>query len=179
MHIIGVIIALATAVFWIGKAAGGVNNIANAASTLQNMPRRNRFRKNASKRGIDLIDNPLEAATILMVCTARLSDYAHQHDGLISDSAKGNIVAALRKHMQISIPESEDLLTHMSWASQDLALPEVALVPMANILTKNINRAEALDLSDMLTAISHADGTPNTDQESFVAHFRDRVGLNG
>ena len=177
MHILGIIIAVATAIFWVTRAARGVNEVASAAKTLRNMPRRMRFKSKAGKRGIDLIDNPAEAATVLMVSVAKLSVYAIEHEGLISGASTSRIIATLKSYMKISAVEADELLTQMRWAVKDLAQPDTALMPMTNILSKVINRAEADDLSDMLRKISHADGEPNDDQRAFIEKVRERLGL--
>ncbi len=177
MHIIGIIIAVATAIFWVSRAARGVNEVTKAANTLRNMPRRMRFTSKASKRGIDLIDNPMEAATVLMVSAAKLSEYANEHEGLISGASTSRIIATLKSYMKISAVEADELLTQMRWAVKDLSQPDTTLMPMTNILSKAINRAEADDLSDMLRKISHADGEPNDEQRAFIEKVRERLGL--
>ena len=177
MHIIGIIIAIATAVFWVSRAARGAKDVADAANTLRNMPRRMRFKNNAGKRGIDLIDNPMEAATILMVSVAKLSDYAAAHDGLLSGSSTSRIISTLKSYMKISAVEADELLTQMRWTVKDLTQPETALAPMTNILSKAINRAEADDLSDMLRNISQADGEANPEQRAFIMRVCERLGL--
>ena len=75
MHIIGIIIALATAVFWVGRAARSAKDIADMASTLKNMKRPNQFKSRSPKREISEIDDPMDAAVILMICVARLSNF--------------------------------------------------------------------------------------------------------
>ncbi len=177
MQFIAVIIAIASAIFWISRAARGVGDVADAANNLANMPRRMRFKNKADKRGIDLIDNPMEAATILMVSVAKLSDYAAAHDGLISGSSTGRIIETLKSYMKISAVEADELLTQMRWTVKDLSQPDTALAPMTNILSKQIVRAEADDLSDMLRKISHADGEPNPEQRAFITRVRERLGL--
>ncbi len=177
MHIIGIIIAVASAIFWVVRAVSIARTAANAANTLRNMPRRMRFKNNAGKRGMDLIDNPMEAATILMVSVAKLSDYANTHDGLLSGSSTSRIIATLKSYMKISAVEADELLTQMRWAVKDLAQPDTVLAPMTNVLSKAINRAEADDLSDMLSKIARADGEENSDQRAFITRVRERLGL--
>ncbi len=177
MHIIGIIIAIATAIFWVSRAARGARDVADAANTLRNMPRRMHFKNEAGKRGLDLIDTPMEAATILMVSIAKLSDYAAAHDGLLSGSSTSRIITTLKSYMRISAVEADELLTQMRWTVKDLTQPDTALAPMTNILSGAINRAEADDLSDMLRKISHADGDPNPEQRAFIARVRERLGL--
>ena len=177
MHILGIIIAVATAIFWVSRAARGAKDVVDVANTLRNMPRRMRFKGKAGKRGVDLIDSPMEAATVLMVSVAKLSDYAHEHDGLISGASTSQIIATLKSYMKISAVEADELLTQMRWAVKDLAQPDTALAPMTNVLSKAINRAEADDLSDMLKKISQVDGEPNNAQQAFIDRMRERLGL--
>lgn len=178
MHIIGLIIAVATAIFWVSRAARGAQDVANFANDVRNMPRRNRFRKKAAKRGIDLIDDPVEAATILMVSVARLSDYSSQSGGLLSGESISKIVNIIQSYMKLSAKEADEMLTQMRWTVQDLVQPESALAPMTDILKAGITMTEAEDLSDMLHKVSHADGQANNAQNAFVERFRERTGLS-
>jgi len=177
MHFIGLIIAVATAIWWISRAAKGAQDVADMAQGLANMPRRNRFRNKASKRGIDLIDDPKEAATILMVSVARLSKTAQQNTGNISDASVDKITGVLQSYMKMSAREADELVTQMRWSAQELIQPETALLPMTNILRDSVNHAEAEDLSDMLRKVSHADGDATPAQRAFIEKFRQRTGL--
>ncbi len=177
MHILGIIIAVATAIFWVTRAARGAKDVMDVANTLRNMPRRMRFKNNAGRRGLDLINTPMEAATVLMVGVAKLSDYAATHDGLISGASTGRIIETLKSYMKISAVEADELLTQMRWVIKDLAQVDSVLMPMVNVLSGAILRAEADELSDMLSRISHADGQPNSAQRAFIAGVRERLGL--
>jgi len=177
MHILGIIIAVATAIFWVTRAARGAKDVVDVAKTLRNLPRRMRFKNKAGKRGLDLIDRPADAATVLMVSVAKLSHYAKEHDGLISGASTSHIIATLKSYMKISAVEADEMLTHMRWAVRDLAQPDTVLAPMTNVLSKTISRTEADELSDMLEKISHADGEPNDAQRTFIERVRERLGL--
>jgi|GEM_PF-1171553 len=177
MHIIGLIIAIASAIFWVSRAARGAKDITDVASGIKNMPRKYKFKKKSTQRGMDLIDHPVEAAAILMVCTARLSDYSESHDGLLSEAAQSRIIKLLQAHMQMSAHEADELVTQMRWTVKDLIQPDTALAPMTNIVTASTNRAELEDLSDMLRKISHTGGEANGPQRAFIERFRERAGL--
>ena len=177
MHIIGLIIALASAIFWVSRAARGAKDIIDVANTVKNAPRRMRFKKNASLRGIDLIDNAMDAATILMVSVGRLSDYSHSHDGLLSKKTQNTILSALKSHMKISHSEADGLLTQMQWNIKDSLQADAALMPMVNVLVQQVKQAELFDLSDMLHEVSQADGKANQSQEHFIGKFCERTGI--
>ncbi|PHS41604.1 MAG: hypothetical protein COA91_02180 [Robiginitomaculum sp.] len=177
MHLLGIIIAVATAIFWVTRAARGAKDVVDVANTLRNLPRRMRFKNKAGKRGLDLIDTPMEAATVLMVSVAKLSDYSATHDGLISGASTGRIIETLKTFMKISAVEADELLTQMRWVVKDLVQVGTALTPMTNVLSSAIQRAEADDLSDMLQKISRADGKPNAEQRAFITKVRAQLGL--
>ncbi len=86
MHIIGVIIALATAVFWVGRAARGAKDIVDIASSLKNMQRPSRFKSRNPQRDISIIDEPMDAAVILMICVGKLSSFGQMGKDQISTS---------------------------------------------------------------------------------------------
>ncbi len=178
MHIIGLIIALASAIFWVSRAASGAKDIIDVANTVKNTPRRMRFKKKASLRGIDLIDNAIDAATALMVSVARLSDYSQSHDGLISQKTQNKIISLLEKNMVISFDEADELLTQMRWNIQDIMQAETALMPMVNVLAQQVKQADLFDLSVMLSEVAKVDSKANQHQLNFIAKFRDRSGIN-
>ncbi len=177
MRFVILIAIVITALVWLGRAARAKRDIGEAAHTLSNFPRRIKFKKNAAKRGLDLINTPIEAATILMVCVAKLSDYAKTHDGLISGKASSCIINMLKTNMHITALEADELLTQMRWLVSALNQIDTPLLPMSAFLAGHISRSEADDLADMLAEISRANGEPNAAQRAFIDHLRDRLGL--
>ena len=74
MHIILAIAgAIAGILFWMSRVSRSANEIADAANTIANIPRRRRFSKKYNKSGYQLIETSIEAATVLMIATARMS----------------------------------------------------------------------------------------------------------
>lgn len=177
MHILGLIIALASAIFWVSRAARGAKDIIDVANTVKNAPRRMKFKKNASTRGIDLIDNAMDAATVLMVSVGRLSNYSNSHDGLLSQKTQNTIISILKSNMKISHSEADELLTQMCWHIKDMMQAETALAPMVSVLTQHVKQAELFDLSDMLHKISQADGAANQSQKNYIEKFCERTGI--
>jgi len=83
MHIIGILITIASLIYWISRASKGVGDIADAANTVANLPRRRKFSKKYNKSGYDLVETPIEAATIMMISAARMS-----HDKRVTGPAE-------------------------------------------------------------------------------------------
>jgi len=64
MHIILAIAgAIAGILFWMSRVSRSASDIADAANTIANIPRRRRFSKKFNKSGYDLVETPIEAAT--------------------------------------------------------------------------------------------------------------------
>ena len=177
MHIIGIVIALATAVFWVGRAARSAKDIADMASTLKNMKRPNRFKTRSSKRELSSIDEPMDAAVILMICVARLSSFGQMGAVQISDAAHAKITELLVGYMQVSKSEASELLTQMLWTTNTQAEPETILSPITNIMSKQIGHKDAQDLSTMLGEVANSDGVANTAQTDFITRFENRLGI--
>ena len=178
MHIIGIIIALATAVFWVGRAARGAKDIVDIASSLKNMQRPSRFKSRNPQRDISIIDEPMDAAVILMICVGKLSSFGQMGKDQISTSVHSKILQLLNQYMQIPAPEATELLTQMLWSTQSVSQPEIPLSDMTDIMSKQINHKEAEDLSAMLRTVANTDGAANTAQEQFITRFGDRMGLS-
>ena len=172
MHIIGILIAIATLIFWVSRASRGVGDIADAANTVANLPRRRRFSKKYNKGGYDLVETPIEAANVLMIATARMSD-----EKRVTELVEAEIIQQLTTQMQLSGDDADGLYRQMHSLTYDITLPESALFPMVALLKNNIERDEARDLAQMLEDVANAGGPANTEQINFIRRFRERMGL--
>ena len=173
MHfIIGILIAVATLVFWMGRAARGAGDIVDAANTIANLPRKRRFQKKYHKGGFDLVESPVEAATVLMISTAKMSG-----EKRVTEPEELEIIGLLRNEMQMSADDADGLYRQMRNLIHDVVLPESALFPMVAVLKDSIDRDEALDLADMMTTVADVDDEANAEQLEFIRRFRERMGL--
>ena len=174
MHIIGILVAIAGLVFWLARAARGVQDIADAANTVANLPRKRRFQKAARQSGYDLVETPIEAATILMIATARMSE-----DRRISELNEYEIVNQLHLNMQLEKDDADGIYRQMNSLIYDVVLPENALFPMVNILKNQIDRREAESLAQMMEAVAGSNVKINAEQKEFIRRFRERMNLLG
>ena len=172
MHIIGILIAVASLIYWVSRASRGVGDIADAANTVANLPRRRRFSKKYNASGFDLVETPVEAATVLMIAAARMS-----HDKRVTERAEQEIVAQLTQNMQLSEDNADGIYRQMHSLTYNITLPESALFPMVDILKSEIDRDDAEELALMMEAAARLDGTANTEQSEFIRRFRERMGL--
>jgi len=180
MHIIlGLLGTLAAIIFAINRfntnarALGkGAQDLADAAQTLSNLPRKMRYRKKAGKRDLDLVEGPVEAATVLMIAISRMDG-----TGKISDGQNANIVRQLTENMQLSPNDADDYILQLGSLTADLKQADSALFPMLDILRQSVNADEARQLSSMLVNVAETDSLPNTEQLNFIRRFEDRMGL--
>lgn len=173
MHIILAIAgAIAGILFWMSRVSRSANEIADAANTIANIPRRRRFSKKYNKSGYDLIETPIEAATVMMIATARMS-----HDKRVTKPAEMEIINQLNENMQLAEDDADGLYRQMHNLTYDITLPESALFPMVEVLKRDVDRDEAEGLALMMEAVARLDATANHEQSEFILRFRDRMGL--
>lgn len=172
MHIIGILIAVATLIYWVSRASRGVGDIADAANTVANLPRRRRFSKKYNQSGYDLVETAVEAATVMMIAVARMSS-----DRRVTGPAELEIIKQLTQNMGLSQDDADGLYRQMHSLTYDITLPESALFPMVDILKNDIDRNEAEGLAVMMEDVARLDGTVNSEQSEFIRRFRERMGL--
>ena len=173
MHIIiSVLIGIATLVFWLGRAAQGAREIADTAQEISNLPRKLRYRKKAGRKGLDLIEEPVEAATILMISIARMDDL-----GRVSDNQATAIADQLVDNMQLSRDDATDMVLQLRSLSQHLKQPDSALYPMLEILRGKVDKADAFSLSAMMLEVAETNTPARPDQENFIHRFEERMGI--
>ena len=174
MHIIISIFAVIGAIlFWLSRASRNAADIADAAQEISNLPRRMRYRKQSGKRGLDLVQDPVEAATILMISVARMDDL-----GRVSDHQARAIAAQLVTHMQIDRIDAEDIVLQMRSLTQYLKQADSTLYPMVDLLQGKIDRQDAQELSAMMQDIAVTDNPINQDQIGFIRRFEERMGVS-
>ncbi len=180
MHLIlGILGTAAAIIFFLSRMSAGAREVgrgaqdlADAANTLANLPRKLRYRKESGKRGLDLVEGPVEAATVLMIAMGRMDGM-----GQVSEAQKRKIEEQLIDQMQLSPEDAEDYFIQLGSLTADLKQPDTALFPMIDILRKTIERQEAQQLSLMLQVVGETDGPLNRDQESLIQRFDDRMGI--
>ena len=173
MHIILAIAgAIAAILFWMSRVSRSANDIADAANTIANIPRRRRFSKKYNKAGYDLVETPVEAATVMMIAAARMS-----LDKRVTQAAEHEIINQLDEHMHLNREEADGLYRQMHSLTYNITLPESALFPMTDILKRDINRDEAEKLALMMESVARLDSTANNEQSEFIRRYRERMGL--
>jgi hypothetical protein len=172
MHIIGLITTIAIAVYWISRALRSTGDIADSVTRIANAPRKRKFQKAFGKTGYDLVETPIEAATVLMIATAKMDTLRG-----VSQAEIAAITLELENHMQMSPEDSDGIYTQMYNLTESITLPESALFPMIDILKNDIERDDATQLAAMMERVASCETIATAEQLEFIRRFKERMGL--
>jgi len=173
MHfVIGVLIAIASLIYWLGMASRGAREIGSLASDVKNMPRRRRFQKNASKEALDIIEDPVDAAVILMIAVAR-SDGG----GRVSAEEDAMICTLLQETMQWPKDEAANLLLQLKALTSHVILQDTLLFRMIDVLRGQISPDESAELAAMMEQVAQCEGPASLDQTDIIRRFKERMGI--
>lgn len=177
MHVIIAALAILTAVaVWTWRlrmARRGLDELAEVAKTVANAPRRLAFKWRAGKGGIELIEDPREAAAIMMMmmALARGGPLSPQQADVIEDE--------IRAHFSFSESEAEDLAAHAAWVAGSQLPGEEQMRRLSRLVVNapQLSPKEVVDLDTMLVAVSEAEGLPTRAQMALLQIYRDMAGL--
>lgn len=176
MHIIAILVAIVTAIgVWqwrAQRAAEVAREIEGMAKTAANLPRRLAFKRKSGKRGLSLVDDPREAATILMLEIGRAG-------GELSRESREVIDDLIQTEFQLESEDADALIAHGSWHLRDAPIADAVVKRMTRTLLADdaIGPKEIVDLDGMLVAVSEADGLPNPEQLDLLQTFRNAAGV--
>lgn len=177
MHILlGLIAILATIGFWIWRlqmAKRGLDAAVDVAQTVANAPRRLAFKYKSGKGGLDLIDDPREAAAIMMM------QVALARGGPLTPLQSDVIEAEIREHFEATPSEAEDMAAHAAWVCQSCPPPQETMSRLSRLIVNSpqLGPKEVVDLDAMLVAVSEAEGLPVRAQLALLQVYRDLAGL--
>ena len=176
MHIVGLIIAIASGIaLWTWRtqrAAEAARELEGIVKTAANLPRKLAFKRKTGKAGLQLVDDPREAATILMVEIGRAGrEWSRETRDVIED--------IIIREFELVSEDAEALIAHASFLLRDGPVADAVVTRMSKMILQQdaIGPKEIVDLDGMLVAVSEADGLPNADQLALLQTFRNLVGL--
>lgn len=177
MHILLTVIAILSAIaVWawrIRMARRGLQEISDLAKTAANAPRRLAFRYRAQKGGIDLIEDPREAASIMLMMMALAKGET------LSPRQSDVIETEIATQFDFSPAEAEEMAAHAAWvtASQLPGPEEMRRMSRMIMTAPQLGPKEIVDLDAMLVAVSEAEGLPSRAQLALLQIYRDTAGL--
>ncbi len=176
MHIIIGLISLLTffAVwYWrLKMLSGAAREGIKAAEALVNLPRKMRFRCMTRKGGLAVVEDPREAAAILMLEIA-------QARGPLTERQVAAIRAEIMQHFEFDEADAQSLITQAGWLGRDAGGAHNAMSKMTEYVMRSpgMGAEQLVALDGMLVYISEAEGSPTADQLDLLAVFRNKAGL--
>lgn len=170
LAIIGLLGGIGALIWRIQQASQAAREIADAAEGVANLPRKMRFKHKAGKQGVDVIEDPREAAAALIYGAAKCA-------GEVSAEQKAAIEADMVKLFEIDEDFAHELLALASWHLSVLNDPLNGVTKLTDKLIKSVDKNALSDLADLIAAaIEHTpDQVP--DQRLYLDKFRRRAGL--
>ena len=140
--------------------------------TVANLPRKMRFKNKSGKGGLGVVDDPREAAAILMLEIA-------QARGTLTERQEAIIRGEIMHHFEFQEGDANALLTQAGWLSRNAGASHVVMSKMTDFVRNSpgMSNKELVDLDGMLVAISEAEGDPTESQLDLLTIYREKTGL--
>lgn len=171
--ILGILTAIGIWSWRIRMARDGLHEAGKLAETAANLPRKMAFRYKAGRGGLALIEDPREAAAIMMMEVARA------RGGPLTDNQSSAIDREIIHNFQFTQAEADELTTHAAWVTNTAPPPAETMRKLSQLIVSSpvLGPKEVVDLNSMLVAVSEAEGLPTRDQLLLLQVYRDRAGL--
>lgn len=142
------------------------------AETVGNLPRKMRFKQKTGKTGLSAVDDPREAATILMLEIA-------QARGTLTEKQEASVRGEIMHHFEFNEDDASALITQAGWLSRNGGASHVVMSKMTDFVRKSpgMTNKELVDLDGMLVTVSEAEGDPTQSQLDLLTIYREKTGL--
>lgn len=178
MHIVFTVLAILGGIaIWYSrlKALGGMaNDAGRVAQRVRNAPRKYAFKRRAGQTGLKAVDDPREAATILMVLVA--GAYADQP---LETAYRKTIEREIMSAFDFSLKEADEMITLALWRVQEVDFPTAVSKRMSKLIANepSLGEKEILDLETMLSAVLKSSWSGHDQGEEIMRIYRYQVGL--
>jgi hypothetical protein len=177
MHIIALLFALVGGIaFWAWRLKAlrdAARDTSDVAQTVINAPRRIAFRYKTGKGGLDVIEDPREAAAVMMVAVAKAPS------ATVTARQETVIEAEISRLFELGAAETSDLFDHAVWVNNTSPDSTALMHKLSQILVSSpqLGPKDIIDFDAMLVAVSEAEGLPKREQLALMQVFRDKAGL--
>ncbi|MEM1086412.1 MAG: hypothetical protein AAGH90_01685 [Pseudomonadota bacterium] len=140
--------------------------------TVANLPRKMRCKNRSGKAGLDVVDDPREAATILMLEVA-------QARGTLTANQEASVRAEIMQQFDFSESDANQLMTQAAWLSRNAGANHVVIARMTDFIKQvpGMGTKELIDLDEMLVTVSEAEGVPTSSQLDLISQYRQKAGI--
>ncbi len=173
LFLLGILVAIGVWSWRLHMARDGLHEAGKLARTAINMPRKLAFQYRAGKGGLSLIEDPREAAAIMMM------EIARARGGPLTENQTAAIDREIMHHFEFGQEEADALTAHAAWATNSAPPPAQTMRKLSQMIVSSsvLGSKEIIDLDAMLVSVSEAEGLPTRDQLALLQVYRDRAGL--
>jgi len=173
LFLLGLLVAIGVWSWRIRMARQGLHEAGKIAQSAINMPRKLAFRYKAGKGGLSLIQDPREAAAIMMM------EIARARGGPLTDKQTAAIDREIMHHFEFSQDEADELTAHAAWVTNSAPPPAETMRKLSQLIVSSsvLGPKEVVDLDAMLVTVSEAEGLPTREQLTLLQVYRDKAGL--
>lgn len=166
MHIILAILGAIAfiGVWWwrIKMAAEAGREIKRQAEGVANLPRKLRFKAKTGKKGLSLIDDPMEAGAAVMLGSVRTP-------GQPSAGERDVMIRLAHEHFRLSETDAAALVDHIIWMLREEGDLSPKLARLVRIIRMGAGQDAMADLVDMVDSVIRADGAPSSAQQAYLS----------
>ncbi|MEM1036994.1 MAG: hypothetical protein AAGI14_09580 [Pseudomonadota bacterium] len=176
MHILAILIGIVSFIaIWyyrIKMIQEAAKDGKKVLETVANLPRKMRFKSRTGKAGLEVVDDPREAATILMLEVA-------QARGTLTSNQEATIRGEIMQHFDFTEADASELMTQAAWLSRNGGASHVVIARMADFIKQvpGMGTKELIDLDEMLVTVSEAEGVPTPSQLDLISQYRQKAGI--
>ena len=176
MHILAIIFGIVSAIaIWswrLQQAKRGAEAAGKVLETAANLPRRMRFQNKTRKGGLDAIQDPREAAAVMMMEVARAA-------GEVTSEHKAVMRAEMMQYFELDEADANDLIAAAGWLGRDAPASHAVMQKMSRFVLNfpGLGPKQFVDLSNMLDEVALIEGGPFDAQVALIRIYREKAGL--
>ncbi len=163
--------AIAGAIYALVRFMSAANEGREAISDIKGAVRRGKWSKQIDSRLVENLDDPRDAAAVLMVQIAA-------YDGEITTRQKDAITGLMMQHFHASREEAEGLYSFGRMAIGQINDAANALGKMIRPVKEALTLDEMKELAVMLEEVSEVEGPPTERQRDLIVQVRRALSLD-
>ena len=155
MHILGALLAaigVILVILWrMQQATHAARDVAETAGEVKGLFRGWMWRRKANVNPLDLVEDPREAAAVLMTAVA-------QADAAISERERESIEAQMRERFDATPSQAAELLARARWLTRNAPDASEVMRRLMPLIRNKLGPEEQGELIGMLETVAAADG---------------------
>lgn len=172
--ILGFVTAISVWYWRYKRVSEAADEVIDLAKTAVNLPRRLRFLQKTRKNGLALVQDPRDAATVLMLEVAKAS-------GGLTLEHQGHILHLLQTELDMEVQEAEETMVNAGWISKDAPSSQHVVEKMTQVIAKSdvLGETERQGLYRMMINVAEIGQPCSPQQQALIDLYITKGGLAG